>query len=91
MVNIFYSDVYKVLDFKKFYIINPFWSLWNICRNWYSSYAISEIILIWATTVAVIYKINLGRDLARLDVWTDAFTKTGEFNDINSSQIPTKD
>lgn len=41
--------------------------------------------------VAVIDKINLGRDLARLDVWTDAFTKTGEFNDINSSQIPTKD
>lgn len=36
--------------------------------------------------VAVIDKINLGRDLARLDVWTDAFTKTDECNDMNSSQ-----
>lgn len=78
MVNIFYSDVYKVLDFKKFYIINAFWSLWIICRNWYSMQF-------------VIDKINLGRDLARLDIWTDAFTKTDECNDMNSSQISTKD
>lgn len=40
--------------------------------------------------VAVIDKINLGRDLARLDVWTDAFTKTDECNDMNSSQISTR-
>lgn len=34
----------------------------------------------------MIYKINLGTDLARLDIWTDAFTKTDECNDMNSSQ-----
>lgn len=36
------------------------------------------------------YKINLGRDLARLDIRTDAFTKTDECNDMNSSQISTR-
>lgn len=38
----------------------------------------------------MIYKINLGRDLARLDIRTDAFTKTDECNDMNSSQISTR-